>query len=57
MQIGCTELPLALFLFVLSLYGESLGGHGFTMVFSRIVFAGRSNIHDDCPLILALGCY
>ena len=31
-QISCTEPPLALFLFVLNLYGESLGGHGFVVV-------------------------
>ena len=36
-QIGGMESPLALLLFVLSLYGESLGGHGFTMILSTIV--------------------
>ena len=35
-QIGCTESPLALFLFVLSLYKETLGGHGFAMALSTI---------------------
>ena len=61
-QIGFTELLLALF-FVLSLYGESLDGHGFAMVLSTIALqapsdstAESSNIHDDCTLILALGC-
>ena len=33
-QIGCTESPLASFLFVLSFYGESLGECGFTTVLS-----------------------
>ena len=35
-QIGCAESPLASFLFVLSFYGESLGGCGFTTVLSTI---------------------
>ena len=30
LQIGCAESTLASFLFVLSFYGESLGGCGFT---------------------------
>ena len=36
-QIGCTESPLVSSLFVLSLYGESLGGHDFAIVLSTIV--------------------
>ena len=56
-QIGCAESLLALFLFVLSLYGKGLGGHGFTMVLSTIALAESLNIHNDCKLILALGCY
>ena len=66
-QIGCTESPLALFLFVLSSYGESLSGHGFAVLFFYnhvttfkyhwIALAESSNLHDDCTLILALGCY
>ena len=35
-QISRTESPLALFLFVLSFYGESLGGCGFITVLSMI---------------------
>ena len=35
-QIGCAELPLASFLFVLSFYRESLGGCGFATVLSTI---------------------
>ena len=35
-QIGCMESPLASFLFVLSFYGESLGGCGFATVLSTI---------------------
>ena len=50
-QIGFVKVPLALFLFVLSLYGKSLSGHGFTMVLSMIVLAESSNIHDHCTLI------
>ena len=56
-QIGCVNVLLALFLFVLSLYGKCLGGHGFKMVLSTIVLAESSNVHDDCTLILVLGCY
>ena len=37
LQIGPAELPLASFLFVLSFYGENLGGHGFVTVLSTIV--------------------
>ena len=33
-KISSTELPLALFLFVLSFYGESLDGCSFIMVLS-----------------------
>ena len=36
MKIGCTESPLASFLYVLSFYGETLGGHGFATVLSTI---------------------
>ena len=36
MQIDHAELLLALFRFVLSFYGESLGGRGFVMVLSTI---------------------
>ena len=43
MQIDGTESPLALFLFVLSLYGESLDGHGFAMVLSTIVLQASLN--------------
>ena len=32
MQIGLAEPPLASFLFVLSFYGESLGGRGYVTV-------------------------
>ena len=32
MQIGSAEPPLASFLFVLSFYGESLGGRGYVTV-------------------------
>lgn len=32
MQIGLAESPLALFLLILGLYGESLGGCGFITV-------------------------
>ena len=35
-QIGCAESPLASFLFVLSFYGESLGGCGFVTVLPTI---------------------
>ena len=35
-QISCAESPLALFLFALSFYGESLGGCGFATVLSTI---------------------
>ena len=36
MKIGRAESPLALFLFVLSFYGETLGGRGFVTVLSTI---------------------
>ena len=36
MKIGCAESPLAQFLFVLSFYGETLGGRGFVTVLSTI---------------------
>ena len=36
MKIGRAESPLASFLFVLSFYGETLGGRGFVMVLSTI---------------------
>ena len=42
-QIGCAELPLASFLFVLSFYGESLGGRGFVTVLSTIVLRAPSH--------------
>ena len=36
MKIGPAESPLASFLFVLSFYGETLGGRGFVTVLSTI---------------------
>ena len=36
MKIGRTESPLALLLFVLSFYGETLGGRGFVTVLATI---------------------
>ena len=36
LQIGPAESPLALFLLVLSFYGESLGGRGFVTVLPTI---------------------
>ena len=51
MQIGCTELPLASFLFVLSLYGESLGGHGFAVVLSTIALqASLDSVREELEL-------
>ena len=41
MKIGRAESPLASFLFVLSFYGESLGGHGFVTVLSTIALQHR----------------
>ena len=38
MKIDRAESPLASFLFVLSFYGESLGGRGFVTVLSMIAF-------------------
>ena len=45
-QIGCTESLLASFLFVLSLYGESLDGHGFAIVLSMIVL--QASLDSTC---------
>ena len=36
MKIGRAESPLASFLFVLSFYGETLGGRGFVTVLSLV---------------------
>ena len=41
MKIGCAESPLASFLFVLSFYGETLGGHGFVTVCLRSRYKHR----------------
>ena len=42
-QIGCTESPLTSFLFALSFYGESLGGHGFVLVLYTIALQTSLN--------------
>ena len=50
MQIGCVGLLLALFWFVLSFYGESLGGCGFVMVLPTIVIQALSDkAHGELP--------
>ena len=43
MQIGSAELQLASFLFVLSFYGESLGGRGSTTVLCTIALQAPSD--------------
>ena len=42
-QIGHAESPLTSFLFVLSFYEESLGGHGFITVLSTIALQALSD--------------
>ena len=50
MQIGSAESPLALFLFVLSFYGESSGGRGFVTFLSTIVLqAPLDRAHGELP--------
>ena len=49
-QISCVDLPLALCLFVLSLYVETLGGRGFTTVLFTITLqAPLDSICNELP--------
>ena len=55
MQIGYVELPLASFWFVLSFYGESLGGHGrFITVLSMITLQAPSELVEPSYLQVGL---
>ena len=50
MQIGSAEAPLALFLFVLSFYGESLGGRGFVTILSmNVLHSLLDSTHGELP--------
>ena len=50
MQIGSAEPPLASFLFVLSSYGESLGGRGFvTILPTNALHSPLDSAHGELP--------
>ena len=49
MKIGRAESPLTSFLFVLSYYGETLGGHGFVTVSQDHM----TPLSGDSPVILS----
>ena len=57
-KIGCAESPLASFLFVLSFYGESLGGCGFATVLSMIALQApldraRGELRSDTRTLIS----
>ena len=57
-QIGCAEPPLTSFLFVLSVYGECIGGYGFTTVLSTITLQAmldsvRGELSSDTQTLIS----
>ena len=58
LQIGHAESPLASFLFVLSLYGESLGGRGIVTILPTIALQApldraRGELPSDTRILIS----